>query len=250
MPADIVLITATHQGPELADELRDHAPGLRVSIVATRAQLDAVFAEPVARRRLIAFTTDIIVPARHLEACDCGAYNFHPGSPQYPGVYPESFAVFDGAERFGATVHEMTARVDAGPIVATEWFAIGRDWGRMHVATLAYEALLRLFLRLAPQLAAQDAPLPRASETWTGPTRLRAEYRRMCAISPDVPVDEYLRRYRAFGEGPTRDFHIALHGHRYVIENPWTQADLAREMGRDPPSPDRVQTDRNQPDRN
>jgi hypothetical protein len=63
MPAEIVLITATHQGPELADELRDHAPGLRVSIVATRAELDAVFAERVARRRLIAFTSDLIVPA-------------------------------------------------------------------------------------------------------------------------------------------------------------------------------------------
>jgi methionyl-tRNA formyltransferase len=242
MPAEIVLITATHQGPELADELRDHAPGLRVSIVATRAELDAVFAERVARRRLIAFTTDLIVPAAYIDSCDCGAYNFHPGSPQYPGVYPESFAVFEGAERFGATAHEMTARVDAGPIVATEWFAIGRDWGRMHVATLTYEALLRVFLRLAPQLATQDAPLPRTAETWTGPTRLRAEYRRMCEISPDVSVEEYRRRYRAFGEGPTRDFHLTLHGHRYVMENPWTPADLAREMGRDPPQRD--------PDRN
>ncbi|MBU6378315.1 MAG: methionyl-tRNA formyltransferase [Gammaproteobacteria bacterium] len=233
MPAEVVLLTAVKQGPEFAEELRTYASDLVVRLVASRAELDAVFAVPVPRRRLIAFTTDLIVPAAYLEACDCGAYNFHPGSPAYPGVYPESFAVWDGATRFGATAHAMTAQVDAGPIVATEWFPISPAWGRMHVATLAYEALMRVFLRLAPWLATEDAPLPPCGESWSGPTRLRAEYRRFCEIPADITLADYQRRYRAFGEGMTKDFHLMLHGHRYVIEQPWSEAQLAQEMGRE-----------------
>jgi methionyl-tRNA formyltransferase len=231
MPAEVILLTGVHQGPEFVDELRAHAPDLRVSLVASRQELDAAFASHVPRRRLIAFTTDLIVPEEQLAACECGAYNFHPGSPEYPGVHPESFAVWDGATRFGATAHEMLASVDTGPIIATEWFAIAQEWGRMHVATLAYVALVRLFLQLAPQLATQDGPLPQAGEVWSGRKRFRAEYRRMCEIPVDLSPQEYRQRYRAFGEGNARDFHVLLHGHRYVLENPWTEADLAREMG-------------------
>ena len=39
------------------------------------------------------------------------------------------------------------------------------------------------------------------------------------------------RRFRAFGEGPFKDLNTTIHGHRFVLETPWTEADLAREMG-------------------
>lgn len=235
MPAEIVLITGEREGPLIAEHLRLHAPDLAVTHVTSRAALDAAFEAPAARRRLIAFTTNIVVPGRYIAACDCGAYNFHPGPPSYPGVYPESFAVWEGATRFGATAHAMIRQVDAGPIVASEWFDISPDWGRMHVATLAFQALVRLFQALAPKLATDDGALAPSGEAWCGPTRFRAEFERMCSVTPDMTPAEYRRRYRAFGEGPFRDFNVTIHGHRYTIESPWTDADLAREMGLEPP---------------
>ena len=231
MPSEIILITGEREGPYLAQHLRAHNPALVVRHTIARADLDAAFAVPVPGRRLIAFTTNVIVPGRYIAACEFGAYNFHPGPPSYPGVYPESFAVWEKAPRFGATAHHMVQQVDAGPIVATEWFDIEPSWGRMHVATLAFQALVRIFQGLAPRLAADDAPLPASGEEWCGPTRLRAEFEKMCAVTPEMSADEYRRRYRAFGEGPFKDFHVTLHGHRYTIESPWTDADLAREMG-------------------
>jgi methionyl-tRNA formyltransferase len=230
MPDEIVLLTGEREGPYLIEHLRNRAPSLAVRHAASRADLDAAFQNFVPRRRLIAFTTNIVVPGRYIDACEAGAYNFHPGPPSYPGVYPESFAVWDGAARFGATAHAMVKRVDAGPIVRADWFDIEPGWGRMHVATLAFQALVRIFADLAPLLAAQEAPLAPSGEAWCGPTRFRKEYDAMCAITPDMPAGEYKRRYRAFGEGPFRDFHIVIHGHRFTIENPWTDADLAREM--------------------
>jgi hypothetical protein len=98
-------------------------------------------------------------------------------------------------------------------------------------ATVAFQALVRVFADLARHLACEDAPLPPSGETWTGRTRFKREFEEFCAIPPDISEADYRRRYRAFGEGPFKDLNVMLHGHRFAIENPWTDADLAREMG-------------------
>lgn len=232
MPREIVLLTGEREAPHLAGHLRVYAPTLAVRHVADRAALDQAFAVAAPGRRLIAFTTNVVVPGRYLAACEHGGYNFHPGPPSYPGVYPESFAVWDGAKRFGATAHRMLKQVDAGPIVASEWFDVPANCGRMHLATLAFEALVRLFGALAGPLANSDDPLSETGEAWSGPTRLRGAFEAMCRIEPGISEDEYRRRYRAFGEGPFQDMHMLVHGHRFKIDNPWTEADLKKEMGR------------------
>ncbi|MBI1246172.1 MAG: methionyl-tRNA formyltransferase [Alphaproteobacteria bacterium] len=238
MPGEIILLTGEREGPHLAEHLRLHSPELNVRHVSTREALDAAFVVPGAGRRLISFTTNIIVPGRYIAACEFGAYNFHPGPPSYPGVYPESFAVWEKAARFGATAHEMAKKVDSGPIVATEWFDISPEWGRMHVATLAFQALVRIFQALAPRLACDDTRLAPSGERWTGPTRYRAEFEKMCSVTPDISAADFRRRYRAFGEGPFKDFNVTLHGYKFVVESPWTDADLVREMGLAPPRSD------------
>ncbi len=236
MPDEIVLLTGEREAPYLTQHLQIQAPTLAIRHVATREALDVAFAVPRRRRRLIAFTTNVVVPGRYIAACDLGAYNFHPGPPTYPGVYPESFAVWEGAKQFGATAHAMVQQVDAGPIVRTEWFDVAPGWGRMHVATLAFQALVRIFASLAPHLAARDADLPPSGENWSGPTRFRKDFEAMCQIPADIAPADYAKRYRAFGEGPFQDLYVMLHGHRYKIVNPWTDADLAREMGQAPPT--------------
>jgi len=230
MPDEIVLVTGEREAPYLTQHLRTHSSRVAVRHAASRAALDEAFAVPVARRRLVAFTTNIVVPGRYIAACDLGAYNFHPGPPSYPGVYPESFAVWEGAARFGATAHHMIQKVDAGPIVASEWFDVAPHWGRMHVATLAFQALVRIFARLAPHLANAEMPLPASREEWTGATRFRKEFEAMCRLPSDIDAAAYAKRYRAFGEGPFHDLYVEIHGHRYKLSNPWTEADLAKEM--------------------
>src|SRR5215467_13519659 len=45
------------------------------------------------------------------------AYNVHPGTPDFPGRDPWHFARYEGRREIGATLHRMTARVDAGEIL-------------------------------------------------------------------------------------------------------------------------------------
>src|SRR5450631_4487963 len=101
----IVLLTGEVEQPVLASILRDYNPRLTVLPVTTSVHLAALKITVLRSARLIAFTTDIIVPPDVLDSLGYGAYNFHPGPPQYPVWSPAHFALYDQAPEFGATLH-------------------------------------------------------------------------------------------------------------------------------------------------
>src|SRR6516164_8934957 len=121
----IILLTGNpHQQHALAALLREHNPALAFRGAVTRDELLAIAPEELRDARLVAFTSGVVVPSDVLDALGHGAYNFHPGPPDYPGWAPAHFALYEGAETFGATAHVMAARVDSGPIVGIEPFEI------------------------------------------------------------------------------------------------------------------------------
>src|ERR1700680_1920197 len=120
----IILLTGPVEQPILAEVLRRNNPQLTVCGVETLPDLEALDPDMLARARLIGFVTSTIVPAPILQQRGFGGYNFHPGSPNYPGWVPAHSAIFDGATGFGATAHAMIERVDAGPIIDVELFDI------------------------------------------------------------------------------------------------------------------------------
>ena len=123
MPEEIILLTGEVEGPHFRAMLENANPALKVVHAETVAALgDACAAPPPGggARRLVAFSTHIIVPGPILDGLSAPAYNFHPGPPTYPGSHAASFAIYEGAEHFGATAHVMDHQVDCGPIVAVE----------------------------------------------------------------------------------------------------------------------------------
>jgi methionyl-tRNA formyltransferase len=215
----IVLLTATpHQQEALCRLLKTHNPAL--SFRNARTLEDLIKIEPTLLRdaRLIAFTTGVIVPQAMLEAFGHGAYNFHPGPPHYPGWAPAHFAIYDGAKTFGATMHEMAARVDSGPIVGVENFIIPDDISVRALEQLAYVRLGYLFWRKARELACWSGPLPRLPVTWSGIKSTRQMYRACCEIPTDIDVTELKRRIRAFDDDFRGiPFTVTLQGTRYQM---------------------------------
>jgi methionyl-tRNA formyltransferase len=172
------------------------------------------------RARLIGFVTDVVVPVRILNALGFGAYNFHPGPPQYPGWVPAHFAIYEKTEYFGATAHVMAERVDAGPIIGFKMFGIPANTSVVRLQEMAFVELARLFWALAPKLAAQREPLAALPMKWTGIKSTRAMYRAMCEIPADISKQELERRLAVFGDGhyginPA----VTLHGRvfRYAV---------------------------------
>lgn len=220
-PDEIVLLAGEREAPHLGLYLQRHNPRVEVRPASTLDALMRVCAVPNPGRRLIAFTTGVIVPAGVLRDLAVPGYNFHPGPPTHPGIYPESFALYEGVTRFGATAHEMTARVDEGPIVGVEWIDVAPGTKRMELAAAAYQATVDLFGRLAPAIVTATRPLPTIGVAWSGTKRRRAEFEAMLEVPPDVTAEELERRWRAFGHGPDNRLHVVLHGRRFVVENDW-----------------------------
>jgi hypothetical protein len=215
----IILLTGPSEAPALASALRPHNPKLAFRTAMTLAELEAIEPSVLRRSRLIGFTTPVVAPAKILDAVGFGAYNFHPGPPEYPGWVPSHFAIYDKAAHFGATAHVMIERVDAGPIVGVERFAIPPHIGVVRLQELAILQLARLFWRLAPALAAQSESLAELAAQWSGRKSTRRIYAAMCDIPAWILKRELERRIEVFGAGHYDiGLTVTLHGHafRYV----------------------------------
>lgn len=204
MPEEIILLTGAIEGPHLAAILNRYNSTLRVLHTETADDLAAVVssgAGQVPKRRLVAFCTGVVVPAVVLEALPGPAYNFHPGPPTFPGSWASGFAIYNEAERFGATLHVMDKRVDEGAIIDVDWFDMPENpklrFDELEI--LAYQAALRLFDRYASHLATDDQPLPASRETWSGNKHSKADVAAMKELPFDASEDEIRRRFRAFG---------------------------------------------------
>jgi methionyl-tRNA formyltransferase len=217
----IVLLTGVVEHPVLASVLCGHNPRLTVLPVFTSDDLAAVEVTVLQRARLIAFTTDVIVPQSVLDQLGYGAYNFHPGPPQYPGWAPAHFALYDQATEFGATLHVMVQRVDAGPIVDVELFAIPDNIRVAGLEALAHLLLAQMFRRSAKSLATRTGPLAETPIRWSEKRNSRRGYQAMYDIPVDISKEELERRIKVFGAGhheiaPT----INLHGIQFRVVLP------------------------------
>jgi methionyl-tRNA formyltransferase len=197
----VLLLAGALELPYLAAILAQFNPDLDIVGIDSQDVLAALLPALLARARLVGFATPLLVPARILEGMGYGAYNFHPGPPEYRGWHPHCFAVYEGAKRFGVTAHVMSERVDSGAVVGVERFAVPEGSDAEGLGEIAYGALLGLFSRLAPALATDPRPLPTLAEAWSGRATTRRDFAAMCELSKDMPEEEVQRRLRAFGSG-------------------------------------------------
>lgn len=72
---------------------------------------------------LLSITSPFLLPEEILNIPRLLALNLHPGVlPQYAGFYTHLWAIINGENRFGVTLHKMVEKVDAGSIFSIEWF--------------------------------------------------------------------------------------------------------------------------------
>jgi methionyl-tRNA formyltransferase len=195
----ILLLAGAAEQSILALALRGHNPLLTVITVNSAAELAAMDSDLLGRARLIAFVTAEIVPQSVLARLGYGAFNFHPGPPNYPGWAPAHFALYDQARQFGATLHVMVEQVDAGPIIDASFFPVPADISVFGLEGLAYAHLAQLFWRRAKSLATDPEPPPALPIEWGSRKYSRRAYRAICDIPLDIPKEELDRRIKVFG---------------------------------------------------
>ncbi|WP_426610186.1 formyltransferase family protein [Bradyrhizobium sp. McL0616] len=195
----LVLLTDAAEQVALSRILRSFRPDLTIWPVADIDELSGIETALLRNARLVSFASGAIVPADLLACLGYGAYNFHPGPPNYPGWAPTHFALYDRAEAFGVTFHVMAERVDSGAILDVVSFPIPGGCALLRLGELAYTHLLQLFEVWAEPLATESSLRPRCTLPWSGRTNTRRGYKDACDIPLDISRDELWRRMRAFG---------------------------------------------------
>lgn len=180
-------------------QLRPHGGNPRFLSIRRTDNLDHLTPGVLDGARIIAFCTDVVIPAPILEQTRYGAYNFHPGPPTYPGWFPSCFAVYDGATEFGATAHIMAERVDSGPIVGTNLFAMTPDQVLIEVDQRACLCAGQLLSHMARDLMQFEPPLPPLGPQWSGRRSTKKMFAALCEVTDDMPSEERARRARAVG---------------------------------------------------
>lgn len=190
----IYLLTGETERPVLSAMLGGVDPAVRVAAPASWRELP----EGLGTARLLTFLWPEVIPAEVLGRLGYGAYNVHPGPPDYPGWAPAAFALYDGAVRFGATLHEMAAKVDADTICDVESFSIPSGCTRQGLEELAFSAGLRLLVRWAEVLTSPLRP-PRLPLTWGERRCTRRGLEDLARIPEGATAEERERRERACG---------------------------------------------------
>jgi len=167
---------------------------------------------------IISYLSRWVVPAELLRRARKAAVNFHPASPDYPGIGCNNFALYENAEQYGVTCHHMAAQVDTGAIIAVRRFPVLPE---DNVATLlqrTYENQIALFLEIA-RVMAEGGELPVAGEVWTRRPFTRKEFNELFKITPGMPREEIARRVRALSYGSFQPY-IEIDGFRFEYVPP------------------------------
>ncbi len=145
---------------------------------------------------LLNYLAPMIVPGRVLQSVRREALNFHPAPPAWPGIGSASYALYHGDRTFGATVHRMTATIDAGEIVRVARFPIEALDTCESLFARALDMTRELFSDVCDELARAGQLVP-SGDRWERPAITRREFEQWMTLSADDPADEIARKVRA-----------------------------------------------------
>jgi methionyl-tRNA formyltransferase len=162
---------------------------------------------------IISYLSRWVVPYCLLKRARKAAFNFHPASPDYPGIGCNNFALYEDAKEYGATCHHMAPKVDTGPIIAVKRFPVYPEDGVDEILKRTYEHQIVLFFEIMGLLA-EGKELPVSDETWSRPPFTRVEFDKLFVIQPDMSKDEITRRIRAISYKHWQPY-VEIQGYRF-----------------------------------
>ena len=112
-----------------------------------------------------------------------GSYNLHPGPlPQYAGLNPVSWAIYNGEKHHGVTLHRMVPQIDAGPIIYQDSFPIANNDTALMVMEKCVLTGVKLINRFIQVMI----------ETPESLTESRQDNSRRCYFSKKIPQDGWI----------------------------------------------------------
>lgn len=167
---------------------------------------------------IISYLSRWVIPEAVLASAETAAINFHPASPEYPGIGCNNFALYEGAKEYGATCHHMAKVVDTGTIVAVKRFAVFESDDVHSILERTYDHQLALFYEVLAEVIA-GRPLPQSTERWTRPPFTRKQFNELSELDPSMSEEEMRRRIRATSYREWQPT-LTVHGMKFVYRPP------------------------------
>lgn len=183
----------------------------------TATELDDLYKRTNKPEYLISYSTSVIVPKKYIELNDQVSLNIHAASPAYPGRDPHHYAIYDAAKTYGATLHYMTAKVDAGQIIDVELFNIPDRISAIELLMEADKCAWILIKRLLIWIKTK-ARFPVSDFQWSTTKRTRKDFENFCNISCTISDVELQKRIKAFHVKGFNNLFIELHGKKFYYQ--------------------------------
>jgi methionyl-tRNA formyltransferase len=149
---------------------------------------------------IISYLSRWLLPEYLLERARIGAINFHPASPDYPGIGCINFALYEEANEYGVTCHHMASQVDTGAIIAVERFPVFATDDVSTLLSRTHDSQLILFYKIVGMILTGEE-LPACEERWTRKPFTRKELNELGKIKLDMSAEEIAKRVRATNYG-------------------------------------------------
>ncbi|MGI9451106.1 MAG: formyltransferase family protein [Geminicoccaceae bacterium] len=211
-----LLLLTPFEGSELADLKAIFEDDAHIQIIRTSEELRATDIDQ--DTTLLSVGSGVIVPRDILERLEKPAYNLHAAPPELPGRDPHHHAVYRGHETYGATLHIMTEKVDAGAIVGVELFEVEKSDTPATLLARANEAGMVLLRRFASRLLDATPLQALGTVSWGQVKTTRADLIRLAEISPLIDEEEFDRRYHAFDGSAHDNLALRLQGRTFRID--------------------------------
>ena len=125
-----------------------------------------------------------------------GAYNIHPGSPDFPGRDPHHWACYSEAKRFGATIHEISKKVDCGKIIDTKLDKVNNTTSSKIYSKISNKNVYYLLKKFIPNFLNNDN-IRYKNISWANKVNKRIDLIKMCNFN-HIDDNEKRRRINAF----------------------------------------------------
>jgi len=145
---------------------------------------------------IVSYLSRWVVPEELIAKAKFAAINFHPASPDYPGIGCNNFALYENAKEYGATCHYMLKKVDTGKIIKTIFFPVYAEDSVETLLARTYEYMLTLFYDVIGQVIKNNI-LPVSDEKWSRKPFTRQEFNELRKVSPEMSKEEIEKRTRA-----------------------------------------------------
>lgn len=159
---------------------------------------------------IISYLSRWVVPEYLLRRANFASINFHPASPEYPGIGCVNFALYDGVSEYGVTCHHMEKVVDTGDIIRVKRFPVEDVDSVETLLQKSYEHQIELFYEIIDEMM-KHGTLPTSQDAWSRLPYTRKEFHDLFIIEPNMTPLEIERRIRAVSYGE-RQPAIKLHG--------------------------------------